>query len=43
VRDGINIARYAAKLIKTQSLDQSTALRRSIKMVLGDEALMYAG
>jgi MoxR-like ATPase len=43
VRDGINIARYAAKLMKTQGLEEATALRRSIKMVLGDEAQIYAG
>lgn len=43
VRDGINIARYAAKLMKSQSLDEPDALRRSIVMVLGDEAVRYAG
>ena len=43
VRDGINIARYAAKLIKSMELDENMALRRSVKMILGDEALLYAG
>lgn len=43
VRDGINIARYAAKLMKSQSLDEPDALRQSIVMVLGDEAVRYAG
>ncbi len=43
VRDGINIARYAAKLMKSQELSEEPALRRSIEMVLGREALLYAG
>lgn len=43
VRDGINIARYAAKLMKSQQLSEDDALRRSITMVLGDEAIRYAG
>lgn len=42
-RDGINIARYAAKLMKRLELSEDDALRRSIRMVLGDEALLYAG
>lgn len=42
VRDGINIARYAAKLMKSLQMTETPALRRSIKMVLGDEALRYA-
>lgn len=43
VRDGINIARYAAKLMKSQSIDEAQALRLSITMVLGGEAQQYAG
>jgi len=43
VRDGINIARYAAKLVKSQKTDIAAELRRSIRMVLGEEALLYAG
>ncbi len=43
VRDGINIARYAAKLMKSLQLEEGDALRRSIVMVLGDEAIRYAG
>lgn len=44
VRDGINIARYAAKRIK--SLDGAKGnfenlLRQAVVMTLGDEALMY--
>lgn len=42
VRDGINIARYAAKLVKSQQTPIADELRRAIKMVLGDEALLYA-
>lgn len=41
-RDGINIARYAAKLVKSQGGAVQDELRRAIKMVLGDEALLYA-
>lgn len=43
VRDGINIARYAAKLISSQSLPQADALRRAVQMVLGEEAWRYVG
>lgn len=43
VRDGINIARYAAKLVKSNQSEVQVELRRSIRMVLGDEALLYAG
>lgn len=42
VRDGINIARYAAKRIKALNSTQSDGLlRQSIAMTLGDEALEY--
>ena len=43
VRDGINIARYAAKLVKSHKSEMESELRRSIRMVLGEEALLYAG
>ena len=43
VRDGINIARYAAKLVKSNQTQVKDELRRSIRMVLGEEALLYAG
>lgn len=45
VRDGINIARYAAKRINTapaKAIDTSRFLRQAIVMTLGDEALVYA-
>ena len=42
VRDGINIARYAAKLVKARSLGQTEALKRAVVQVLGDEAMVYA-
>ena len=44
IRDGINIARYAAKRIKSLRGDKSNVdnlLRQAIVMTLGDEALMY--
>lgn len=44
VRDGINIARYAAKRIKSLNTGQSqmdSLLRQAIVMTLGDEALAY--
>lgn len=44
IRDGINIARYAAKRMKSLRGDISNAdnlLRQAIVMTLGDEALMY--
>lgn len=44
VRDGINIARYAAKRIKSVQGGENQMeglLRQSIVMTLGDEALMY--
>ena len=45
VRDGINIARYAAKRISTidtDNIDHAGILRQSVVMTLGDEALVYA-
>ena len=44
IRDGINIARYAAKRIKSlggAKGNQESLLRQAIVMTLGDEALMY--
>lgn len=44
VRDGINIARYAAKRIKSLNGNQGNAanlLQQAIVMTLGDEALAY--
>lgn len=45
IRDGINIARYAAKRIKSLNTGNSqfdNLLRQAIVMTLGDEALVYA-
>lgn len=45
IRDGINIARYAAKRIKSLNAGQNqidNLLRQAIVMTLGDEALIYA-
>lgn len=44
VRDGINIARYAAKRIKSlqgSKIDIDSLLRQSVIMTLGDEALAH--
>lgn len=46
IRDGINIARYAAKRIQSLKLapkDASGILREAVLMTLGDEALSYLG
>jgi MoxR-like ATPase len=44
VRDGINIARYAAKRLYSfpDQAERSSLLRQAIVMTLGDEALVYA-
>lgn len=39
VRDGINVARYALKLIKRMNADPLTAFRQALKMTLGEEAV----
>jgi MoxR-like ATPase len=43
VRDGINIARYAAKRLATidSKQESSNMLREAIKVTLGDEATFY--
>ena len=45
VRDGINVARYALKLLHSGAAsapqDSPAALRRAVEMVLGEEALTY--
>ena len=42
VRDGISIARYAAKLAKSTDMEVLATMRRSIIQVLGTEAVVYA-
>jgi MoxR-like ATPase len=42
VRDGINIARYAGKLMKSKNLSVEESLKKAISMILKDEALLYA-
>ncbi len=44
VRDGINIARYAAKRIKSfnAKVDHAALLRQAVVMTCGDEALVWA-
>jgi len=41
VRDGINIARYAAKLIKFEGFSVARALREAVSMTLGEEVVQY--
>jgi MoxR-like ATPase len=41
-RDGINIARYAAKLIKHRDMSADDAIKKAISQILKDEALIYA-
>jgi MoxR-like ATPase len=41
VRDGINIARYALKMMKSGGGDQSELLNLAIVRILGEEALHY--
>lgn len=42
VRDGINIARYAVKYCQQVSGDIRESLRKSVRQVLGEEAMVYA-
>lgn len=42
VRDGINIARYAAKLMKIKNHKTEDALKEAINRILKGEALVYA-
>jgi len=41
VRDGINIARYAAKLVKSEGLSVVDALQEAVSMTLGEEVVQY--
>lgn len=41
VRDGINMARYALKMIRATGINRQEAFHRAILNVLGDEALRY--
>ncbi len=41
VRDGINIARYAAKRIKSEGFSVAQALREAVSMTLGEEVVQY--
>lgn len=42
VRDGINVARYASRIAKAQGRPAQSAMHQAIRMVLGEEALVYA-
>jgi hypothetical protein len=41
VRDGVNVARYALKLLNEGEADVQTALRTSVIRVLGEEATRH--
>ena len=41
VRDGVNIARYALKLLADGQLEQEHALRNSVEHILGEDALRH--
>jgi MoxR-like ATPase len=41
VRDGINLARFATKLLATGEWSRGEALRDAVEQVLGDEAVRY--
>ena len=41
VRDGINIARYALKMIKATGGERDEILPLAVMRILGDEALHY--
>ena len=41
VRDGINLARFAMKLITAGGVSQNAALRTAVRQTLGEEALRY--
>jgi len=41
VRDGINVARYAAKRIKSEGLSVQEALQEAVSMTLGSEVVQY--
>ncbi len=42
VRDGINVARYASRIARAKGQEAHGALHQAIRMVLGEEALVYA-
>lgn len=41
VRDGVNVARYALKLLENGAMEPDEALRSSVTRVLGEEALRH--
>jgi len=41
IRDGINMARYAMKMMRTEGIDAEEAFHQAIVMILGEEALRY--
>jgi MoxR-like ATPase len=42
VRDGINVARHASRIARAKGQEAHGALHQAIRMVLGEEALVYA-
>lgn len=43
VRDGVNIARFAAKMFSTGPRDFDKTLREAVQMIAGEDALEYLG
>lgn len=41
VRDGINVARYAAKIAGAAKVPQTAEIRQAVQQILGDEAMVY--
>jgi MoxR-like ATPase len=41
VRDGINMVRYAMKMMHSDKVSKEDALRRALLMILGEEAIRY--
>lgn len=41
VRDGINMVRYAMKMIHKENISKEDALHRALLMILGEEAIRY--
>ncbi|MBW2646759.1 MAG: MoxR family ATPase, partial [Deltaproteobacteria bacterium] len=41
VRDGINMVRYAMKMMYSDKVSKEDALHRALLMILGEEAIRY--
>jgi MoxR-like ATPase len=43
VRDGINIVRYAMKLMRQDGSTRREAFEKALRLILGEESLLYVG